>query len=158
MFAVVMSYYGGYNSSGNSDDSDDRNLEYRCEYCSNYMTKQALKRHRKIKHTEKCRFCEQKKLVDEIKQHEITHYIKCKYCGVEQAPNEVSQHEAAHLIKCKYCQANVRKEDHDKHVRENHSTLAIVGLIKSITDDDFNKWSKAGRIYAKDGCLFVQQV
>lgn len=68
--------------------------------------------------------------------------------------DQLDAHKSAHFVQCQLCKENIRKENVSAHNTSRHP--APMGMIQNIGDNEFNRLLTEGRVYAKDGLLYVK--
>lgn len=136
------------------DDGDDSSLED-CRYCD--ATYKRRNRQRHLDNVHKCSHCPNYMPKSSIEAHiENKHMVGFSHCNQRMLRSNLQQHESTHFVRCQYCNENVLKQILNTHVANRHPFHATVGMIRKISDSEFNRLVAENRVYAKDGHLFVK--
>lgn len=138
--------------SGSEYDSD---MEYKCNFCPNYMKGRSLAVHVKRKH-KLCQYCNKRMPKVQYDVHVDTHYVQCSNCSGRILKTDMASHKAiCELEKCEYCTKSLPMDSMEMHIDANHRRLVGV-KVPEIHDDEFNKLVAASRIYAHNGRIYVK--
>lgn len=142
------SYDGSYDDQSDSSPED-------CQYCDATYKKRNRQRH--LNNVHKCPHCPHYMPKTSIQTH-ITnkHMVGCSYCDQRVFTADLQQHELSHFVRCRHCDANILKQNITAHINDRHPFQATVGMIRKITDTEFNQLVAANCVYAKDGHIFIK--
>lgn len=136
-----------------SDYSDDGSDAEDCRFCD--TTYKIRNRQHHLEKVHKCPYCPNYMPKESIQRHiEGKHMIECSYCDQKLLPAQVQQHEATHFVRCQYCNENILKQNVNAHSASRHPFHATIGMIREMSDSEFNRLVAENRVYANDGHLF----
>lgn len=99
-----------------------------------------------------------------MERRALQNHIRQRHGGVvpaqpkQQQKKNMKQKENDNYVRCKICISMMHMDYMPNHILRKHKTNGSIGIISAnFTDDQINDMIEEGRVFVKDGLLYLQQ-